>query len=256
MSSWYFVKDGQRNGPMNREALDACIAERAVDGATLVWRPGMAEWVEASKVPELGVPPIVLPPPLPVAIPAFEQAAQHEPAQSQAQGWSRAEPFATTRTAMAPAAIRAGSYAGFGIRLGAKLIDGAVLYCFGMLVERAVVTWVFDGVAPVLTNWGEVFRLLSYTAPINTVIAMVYAVYFMAKHEATPGKRILGLRVVRADGGRLGTGRVIGRYFAESLSTITFFAGYVMAAFDDEKRTLHDYMCDTRVVRGPRDDGR
>jgi uncharacterized RDD family membrane protein YckC len=59
--------------------------------------------------------------------------------------------------------------------------------------------------------------------------------------------------VVRADGGRVGTARVVGRYFAETLSTIIFFAGYVMAAFDDEKRSLHDYLCDTRVVIGERE---
>jgi len=27
-----------------------------------------------------------------------------------------------------------------------------------------------------------------------------------------------------------------------------FMAGYIMAALDDEKRALHDRICDTRVV--------
>jgi uncharacterized RDD family membrane protein YckC len=27
------------------------------------------------------------------------------------------------------------------------------------------------------------------------------------------------------------------------------FIGYLMAAFDDQKRALHDRICDTRVVR-------
>ena len=151
---------------------------------------------------------------------------------------------------------RAPDFAGFRIRLAAKAIDWAVLYGIGRLVQRAVVAMAFDGVMPNLEHLSQLLRLAAYVAPINLFVALVYTAYFMRIHEATPGKRILGLRVVGAGGGRLGWGRIVGRFFAELLSRITFFAGYVMAAFDDEKRTLHDYMCDTRVVRGPRETSR
>lgn len=244
-SSWYFVKDGQRNGPMRREELDARIAEGAVDGGTLVWRPGMAEWEKAHRVRELGLPPPVPPPPLPT-----------EPAPTEPRVFYNFAPVPAEAPAPSRPAGRPPQYAGFRIRLAAKIIDWIVLYGAAVLVERALAAFVFNGVAPVPPDWDGVWRMLMYSGTINTIIAVIYTVYFMARHEATPGKRILGLRVVRADGGRVGTGRVIGRYFAESLSFVTFLAGYVMAAFDDEKRSLHDYMCDTRVVRGPREDGR
>jgi uncharacterized RDD family membrane protein YckC len=146
-------------------------------------------------------------------------------------------------------------FAGFGVRLAAKLIDIGILYAAAVLVERGVAALVFDGVVPAPPDWPGVLRLLAWSAPINTVIALAYSIYFVRAHEATPGKRILGLRLVRADGGRVGAGRLVGRHFAEALSQITFFAGYVMAAFDDEKRALHDYLCDTRVVKGPRREG-
>ena len=38
-------------------------------------------------------------------------------------------------------------------------------------------------------------------------------------------------------------------FFAEMLSGMILGIGYLMAAFDDEKRALHDRICDTRVVR-------
>ena len=41
--------------------------------------------------------------------------------------------------------------------------------------------------------------------------------------------------------------RAIGRHFSEWLSSILFI-GYIMAAFDEEKRALHDRICGTRVV--------
>lgn len=234
MLSWYFVKEGQRVGPMGREDLDARIAEGALDGGTLVWRAGMAAWVPASTLPELGLPPPIPPPPLPPTPPTM------------------AAPSLSVRAT--PGLVARPHFAGFRVRFAAKLIDGVVLYGIALLVERAVGALAFDGALPVPPDWAGVWRMFQLSWPINTFIAIAYTVYFMAKHEATPGKRILGLRVVRADGGRVGTARVIGRYFAEALSTIVFFAGYVMAAFDEEKRTLHDYLCDTRVVKGPRTD--
>jgi hypothetical protein len=30
---------------------------------------------------------------------------------------------------------------------------------------------------------------------------------------------------------------------------MTYFVGYIIAAFDREKRTMHDRICKTRVVR-------
>jgi len=38
------------------------------------------------------------------------------------------------------------------------------------------------------------------------------------------------------------------RFFATMLSQLTLYIGYIIAAFDDEKRSLHDHICDTRVV--------
>lgn len=235
MSSWFYVKDGQRIGPMGREELDARAAEGALDGDTLVWRAGMPAWARAAELPELGLPPPVPPPPLPP--PLF-------PASIPAPGLIDAP--------AAAASVLRPEFAGFRVRLAAKLIDLAILYAAAVLVERGLAALVFDGVVPVPPDWAGVLRMLAWSAPINTALALAYSVYFVRKHEATPGKRILGLRLVRADGGRVGAWRVIGRHFAEGLSQITFLAGYVMAAFDEEKRTLHDYICDTRVVRGER----
>ncbi|TAG29213.1 MAG: RDD family protein [Verrucomicrobia bacterium] len=109
------------------------------------------------------------------------------------------------------------------------------------------------GTVPLLTeSWEEWLRFATIAAPINTAVAVLFSLFFILREEATPGKRLFGLRVVRADGGRLKAGRVIGRYFAEQLSGLLFLSGYLMAAFDEEKRTLHDYLCKTRVVKGPR----
>ena len=78
---------------------------------------------------------------------------------------------------------------------------------------------------------------------------IAYEVYFLGKSGATPGKKVCNIRVVMADGGPLSYGRATGRYFAQMLSGMTLGIGYIIAAFDAEKRSLHDHICSTRVVR-------
>ena len=80
------------------------------------------------------------------------------------------------------------------------------------------------------------------------VLQVIYTTFFVGKFGGTPGKLALGLRIIRADGSRVSYGRAFGRFFAEILSGLILDIGYIMAAFDDEKRSLHDRICDTRVV--------
>jgi uncharacterized RDD family membrane protein YckC len=84
---------------------------------------------------------------------------------------------------------------------------------------------------------------------VGFAIGISYEVFFIRKFDATPGKMALGVKVLRTDGSKLSVGRIIGRYFANIVSVLTAFIGYIIAAFDDEKRALHDYMCDTRVIK-------
>jgi len=84
---------------------------------------------------------------------------------------------------------------------------------------------------------------------VGTVIGVTYAWFFLSRFSATPGKMALGLKVVRSDGSVLSTGRIIGRYFSEMLSGMILCVGYLMIGFDEERRGLHDRICDTRVIK-------
>ena len=80
-------------------------------------------------------------------------------------------------------------------------------------------------------------------------LQVAYEVYFIGRFGATLGKMALKLKVVRPDGSPVSYMRALGRHFAKYLSAIILLIGYIMAAFDEEKRALHDRICDTRVVR-------
>jgi uncharacterized RDD family membrane protein YckC len=79
-------------------------------------------------------------------------------------------------------------------------------------------------------------------------IALSYETFMIWKYGATLGKMACKIRVVSPDGQNVSFGQSLGRYFAKIVSSLLCLAGYIMAAFDEEKRALHDRMCNTRVV--------
>ena len=83
---------------------------------------------------------------------------------------------------------------------------------------------------------------------ISIFIGVAYEVLPIGAYGATLGKMACKIRVVVADGSKVSYLRSLGRYFAKMLSGIICAIGYLMAAFDEEKRALHDRICSTRVV--------
>ena len=79
-------------------------------------------------------------------------------------------------------------------------------------------------------------------------IAVGYETLMIGKYGATLGKMAAKVRVVTAEGGKVSYARALGRYFSKILSGMICAIGYIMAAFDEEKRALHDRICNTRVV--------
>jgi uncharacterized RDD family membrane protein YckC len=141
-------------------------------------------------------------------------------------------------------------YAGFWIRVLASIIDSIIVGVVDSIIQ-------FTALRPML-GIGDVSDPTSLFAAagavgvlglVGIVVAACYEAIFVAQMGATPGKMALGMKVVRSDGSRIDLGRSFGRHFAKMLSAIILGIGYIMVAFDSEKRGLHDMICDTRVVR-------
>jgi uncharacterized RDD family membrane protein YckC len=138
-------------------------------------------------------------------------------------------------------------FGGFWIRVVARFIDGLILgiaqACIALLFFGTFGAQFFPGV----TRSASIGPLLAFQF-FSYAIAILYDVLFLRYQGATLGKMALGLRVVRSDGESLGWGVAIGRYFMYIVSGIILLIGYIMAGFDNEKRALHDRVCDTRVI--------
>lgn len=141
-------------------------------------------------------------------------------------------------------------YAGFWVRFGAKFVDGLLLFVAQMGVNLAT-----TGAGPGLTPTpGQPPTQADITLAmagliLNLLVQLGYQVFFLGKYGATPGKMLLGLRVVTPEGEPITYMRALGRWAAEIVTGCTFLIGYIIAAFDEEKRSLHDRIAGTRVVR-------
>ena len=135
------------------------------------------------------------------------------------------EPFLSEEPAARSNPAASVERSGFWNRFVGLVIDALILIIPSMLVARF---------AP---GGGESF------------LWMVYFIGFWAIWGATPGKRLLGLSIERPDGSRIGPGRAIARYFATLLSLALLGVGFIMAGLREDKRALHDLICDTVVVQ-------
>ena len=244
--SWYYAREGRRQGPVEQTEFERLVATGDVRADTLVWREGMAGWQRYDQTRAAAFEPVA----------GGEYCSQcgrvFSPAEMVRFGeqWVCAEckPLYVQRLREGVAPLAQLDYAGFWIRFAARLVDGLLLFVVNLIFYAPMIFMSVrqeQGQQPSGAFIGV--TCLSYLLAFGFGIA--YEVYFLGKSGATPGKKACNVRVVMADGGPLSYGRATGRYFAQMLSGMTLGIGYVIAAFDAEKRSLHDHICGTRVVR-------
>ncbi|GGA82166.1 hypothetical protein GCM10011521_20670 [Arenimonas soli] len=93
---------------------------------------------------------------------------------------------------------------------------------------------------------------LGTAALVVVALAALWFIAFEASPwQASPGKRLAGLRVVAADGSRPGPGRIALRFVAGAPSWLLLHLGHAMAAIRRDGRALHDLVAGTSVVLAP-----
>ncbi len=147
-------------------------------------------------------------------------------------------------------------FGGFWIRFAAVMIDQVIIAL--SIIAAWVVLFIPLAGLSIVSDAAEVradavYEVVSIVFLVAAIAwAYGYYILFLGKKSTTPGKMLFGMRVVREDnGGAVTWGQATGRTFATLLSRI-FYVGYIIAAFDEEKRSLHDLLAKTRVIRDTR----
>lgn len=227
---WYYAFNGQKTGPVGEAEFTQLRADGVIGPDTLVWKQGMANWQPYREVAPADAFEV---PPLPAAAGGVALPAWAEKSADDAR----------------PPAL---NFAGFWVRVGAHLIDLLILSGVFFLLflargdigalREAVTQQDADRVTKIMTDG------LLRVAWAFHLIRMVYLVIFQKVFGATVGKMAVGARVVRPDGSPVGWGQMILRFFVGLICNYTMGIAYLIAAFDEEKRALHDYASRTRVV--------
>jgi|SRR3989338_11623103 len=123
-------------------------------------------------------------------------------------------------------------YGGFWIRFVAALLDGIILGIPNAILQFSLM-------------WGTGSVALSY---IPTIAIVVLTIYLDGNVGGTPGKLILGLRIVNEQGTTIGIPRAILRYIGKIVSGMILLIGYIMIGFTQKKQGLHDMIASTYVV--------
>lgn len=147
----------------------------------------------------------------------------------------------------APTSLR---YAGVAIRFGARFVDGLVFIVPFVIVVALVVPNLLRTAGNRPTLFNGTFLLIAL------FFGLLYEVPMLRYWGATLGKMACGVKVVRSDGGSLGWGVSFGRYFMYNIvisavpviNWILLLTTAIMAGVDEQKRGLHDRVCDTRVI--------
>lgn len=145
-------------------------------------------------------------------------------------------------------------YAGFWRRVAALCIDsfvvGIAFYAVliaGMLVLGLGRMAALDQVDSLGGGAiGGILAVIYLAYPL--ISALYYAGMESSATQATLGKMAVGIKVTDADGHRLRRGQALGRWVSHLLCYVTLYIGYIMAAFTDRKRGLHDMVAGTLVV--------
>jgi uncharacterized RDD family membrane protein YckC len=255
---WYYAAGGRQAGPVSDAALAELVQTGAVRGDTLVWHSGLPNWVPYGQVAPAPAAGAAVGPAGAGGTTFCSECGRPFSANDLVRFGDRwvcgncKELFAQKlREGAAPQGAMV--YAGFWIRVGAMFIDGLILGA----VAGVVVFVMALALMPILRRSAGApdAAMMVASAMIGMACLLLlagaacYEAILVSRWGATIGKRALGLRVVMQDGGGLSLGRAFGRHFAKILSGIPLDFGFIMVAFDQEKRGLHDYICGTRVIR-------
>ncbi|MCK5801317.1 MAG: RDD family protein [Lentisphaeria bacterium] len=250
---WYYSDNDEQRGPIGDQEFAALVEDGTITSETLVWNATMDEWQAHGTLQDT--------PAVGQQFPGAEQDTCAECGRIYASEdlielggrliCGPCKPVVVQQLREGVASLGGMRFAGFWIRVGAKLIDGIIIGAVNMMIQVVFVA----ALAAMGTLSGEssgfnmMALLLTFVRMgIQICLGAAFTTYFLGKFGATPGKMVCGLKVVRADGSKLSYGRGCGRHFADMLNGFTAGLLYLMVVFDEERRGLHDRICDTRVV--------
>ncbi len=152
-------------------------------------------------------------------------------------------------------------YAGFWLRFVAYLIDGVIsgLAFLVLLIPLFILTGAGAALGRIgsgedISSEAATFLGLGFIFGFLGIIFLVSWLYHALSEssswQATPGKKMLNLKVTDLTGQPISFGRASGRFFAKIITgMIPLMIGYIIAGFTEKKQAIHDMIASCLVLR-------
>ncbi len=147
-------------------------------------------------------------------------------------------------------------YGGFWRRFFAFLIDKVILYVVSLILfligllamglKGDMMSRAAASPEDIMQGVGAIW-LIYLTA--SFLAGMTYFTWFHGIGGRTPGKMLLGLRVIQASGDPMTPGLAFLRCVGYLISGLVFGLGFLWIAFDGRKQGWHDKIAATLVIR-------
>jgi uncharacterized RDD family membrane protein YckC len=155
-----------------------------------------------------------------------------------------------------------GIYAGFGKRLIAAIVDLLIIlvpsliifFAVVFVIQAAFIVSFFGGNMEVIQSLqilGNVIGSLLSSA-IFVLQMLYFAGFESSSKQATPGKRVVGIKVTDLQGERISFTKALIRNLGQIASSVMFI-GYIIIAFTKQQQGLHDIIAGTLVVNADAD---
>ncbi len=250
---WYYTENGEQRGPVTDAELQALAQAGRVDSETLVWREGQADWQPYRTVKPS---PAGSPPPVNAATVGTEvicaECGKLFPAGEvfQYNGLNVCAACKPIFLQKLREGVKVGGgmdYASFWLRFAAYFLDGIITGVAALVIGAVI--GVVMGATMGVKSPGATIVIELVAMVMGLLFRLAYFTFFIGKFGATPGKMACKIKVVNGDGSPVSYAKAAGRFFGYIVSSLILCIGFLMMLWDDEKRTLHDRMCDTRVIK-------
>lgn len=242
---WFYIDenitDGERRqGPYSIEDIEGFVKEGKITETTLVWHSGEPAWK-----------------------PWKEYATANEGDKCEVD---QDQLLQETINEILKEQVLAKRYAGFFVRALAFIIDNFILMIAGIIVLAILGGAGLLDLQQASNLAGAYLQDLSSTEALNklfnapgmslflSIWSALQAIYFIVMHArfgATVGKKIFHIHVETGAGNKISWIGAILRYIASLLTQLTLMfygLGYLIVFIDPKRRTVHDFIANTRVV--------
>ena len=145
-----------------------------------------------------------------------------------------------------------------------KVLSGLPLAVFVIALVFSLIIVLSDDTEPLADNSGTIVSVLVAVSLGSLAVFAAYVIWwlFTLRRGQTPGKQLVGIRVIKSNGEITGWGYtflrelvikgLVGGFLSGMSAGIYWVVDHLWPLFDSDRQALHDKMVDTLVVQDRR----